>query len=211
MRKSSDIKKLIIFVFFLIILTIIGLIVFISNVNVIMPETSSNEVNEEENEPTTYEQVEVSNIITTLNNTQANFKLYDTDGSFSVELEDNTINFSIVDKEKFERQFPDSKLKSDTGVIATHDYKLKDVFIGTVDGEEYVIVITKDGKIGSMNVKEAVNNNILRIKNELQDLEHKKIAFIQKVIINDGDSDVESALAVATDGTVYDLSAYLTK
>ena len=209
MRKSSDIKKLFILVILILIAAVVGLVAFIANVNVV---TNTGEETPQETQPekTSYEQIEVNNIITSIRNEQATFKLYDSNGSYAVELEDGTVNFSIIDKDKFEKEYPDSKLKSDSGVIATHDYKIKDVFIGVVNGEEYVIVITGDGKIGSMNVKEAVNKNVLRIKNELQEFE-QKIAFIQKVTISDGTNDMQSTLAVAIDGTIYDLSAFLTK
>lgn len=209
MRKSSDIKKLFILVILILIAAVVGLVAFIANVNVV---TNKGEETPQEVQPekTSYEQIEVNNIITSIRNEQATFKLYDSNGSYAVELEDGIVNFSIIDKDKFEKEYPDSKLKSDSGVIATHDYKIKDVFIGVVNGEEYVIVITGDGKIGSMNVKEAVNKNVLRIKNELQEFE-QKIAFIQKVTISDGTNDMQSTLAVAIDGTIYDLSAFLTK
>ena len=209
MRKSSDIKKLFILVILILIAAVVGLITFIANVNVV---TNKGEETPQETQPekTSYEQIEVNNIITSIRNEQATFKLYDSNGSYAVELEDGTVNFSIIDKDKFEKEYPDSKLKSDSGVIATHDYKIKDVFIGVVNGEEYVIVITGDGKIGSMNVKEAVNKNVLRIKNELQEFE-QKIAFIQKVTISDGTNEMKSTLAVAIDGTIYDLSAFLKK
>lgn len=210
MRKSSEIKRLLIVVFLLVIAAIIGLIVFLANVKVATVGQDEENIKEAEGEKTSYSQIEVDNIITSMSNEQAQFKLYDSNGIFSVELEDKKVNFSIVDEEKFKKEFPNAKFNEGKKEIATHDYKIKDVFIGVINGEDYVIVITGDGKIGSMNVKEAVEDNALRIKNELQSFE-QKIAFIQKVTISDGKEDIESALAVAVDGTIYDLSAFLKK
>lgn len=210
MRKSSDIKKLLVVVFLLIIAAIVGLIVFLANVKVTPVGQEEENINEAEGEKTSYSQIEVDNIITSMSNEQAQFKLYDSNGIFSVELEDKKVNFSIVDEEKFNKEYPNAKFNKGKKEIATHDYKIKDVFIGIINGEDYVIVITGDGKIGSMNVKEAVNDNALRIKNELQSFD-QKIAFIQKVTISDGTKDTASTLAVAIDGTIYDLSAFLKK
>ncbi len=210
MRKSSEIKKLLVVVFLLIIAAIVGLIVFLANVKVTPVGQEEENINEAEGEKTSYSQIEVDNIITSMSNEQAQFKLYDSNGIFSVELEDKKVNFSIVDEEKFNKEYPNAKFNKGKKEIATHDYKIKDVFIGIINGEDYVIVITGDGKIGSMNVKEAVNDNALRIKNELQSFD-QKIAFIQKVTISDGTKDTASTLAVAIDGTIYDLSAFLKK
>ena len=197
MRKSSEIKRLLVVVFFLIIAAIVGLIVFLANVKVATIEQDNENLREEEVEKTSYAPIEVDNIITSMDNEQAQFKLYDSNGIFSVELEDKKVKFSIVDEEKFNKEFPNAKFNKGKKEIATHDYKIKDVFIGIINGEDYVIVITGDGKIGSMNVKEAVEENALRIKNELQSFD-QKIAFIQKVTISDGNmpsfSDAELVL-----------------
>lgn len=207
MKNIGQIKALIGVVIVFILAAIIGLVVFISNVKII----NSNQeqvVEEEPAEKTSYEQIEVGNVITSVENKESTFRLYDSNGIFKVELEDGAVTFSVENKEMFAKTFPASKMKKDIEEIATHQYKIKDVFIGVINDEEYVIVITGDGKVGSMNVKEAVNNNIFRIKNELLEFE-QKIAFIQKVSITNGDDIMDSTLAVAVDGTIYDLSAFL--
>ncbi len=207
MKNIGQIKALIGVVIVFILAAIIGLVVFISNVKII----NSNQeqvVEEEPAEKTSYEQIEVGNVITSVENKESTFRLYDSNGIFKVELEDGAVTFSVENKELFAKTFPASKMKKDIEEIATHQYKIKDVFIGVINDEEYVIVITGDGKVGSMNVKEAVNNNIFRIKNELLEFE-QKIAFIQKVSITNGDDVMDSTLAVAVDGTIYDLSAFL--
>ena len=207
MKNIGQIKALIGVVILFILAAIIGLVVFISNVKII----NSNQeqvVEEEPAEKTSYEQIEVGNVITSVENKESTFRLYDSNGIFKVELEDGAVTFSVENKELFAKTFPASKMKKDIEEIATHQYKIKDVFIGVINDEEYVIVITGDGKVGSMNVKEAVNNNIFRIKNELLEFE-QKIAFIQKVSITNGDDIMDSTLAVAVDGTIYDLSAFL--
>ena len=207
MKNIGQIKALIGVVIVFILAAIIGLVVFISNVKII----NSNQeqvVEEEPAEKTSYEQIEVGNVITSVENKESTFRLYDSNGIFKVELEDGAVTFSVENKEMFAKTFPASKMKKDIEEIATHQYKIKDVFIGVINDEEYVIVITGDGKVGSMNVKEAVNNNIFRIKNELLEFE-QKIAFIQKVSITNGDDVMDSTLAVAVDGTIYDLSAFL--
>ena len=207
MKNIGQIKALIGVVILFILAAIIGLVVFISNVKII--NNNQEQVAEEEPaEKTSYEQIEVANVITSVENKESTFRLYDSNGIFKVELEDGAVTFSVENKEMFAKTFPASKMKKDIEEIATHQYKIKDVFIGVINDEEYVIVITGDGKVGSMNVKEAVNNNIFRIKNELLEFE-QKIAFIQKVSITNGDDIMDSTLAVAVDGTIYDLSAFL--
>lgn len=207
MKNIGQIKALIGVVIVFILAAIIGLVVFISNVKII--NNNQEQVAEEEPaEKTSYEQIEVANVITSVENKESTFRLYDSNGIFKVELEDGAVTFSVENKEMFAKTFPASKMKKDIEKIATHQYKIKDVFIGVINDEEYVIVITGDGKVGSMNVKEAVNNNIFRIKNELLEFE-QKIAFIQKVSITNGDDIMDSTLAVAVDGTIYDLSAFL--
>ena len=207
MKNIGQIKALIGVVILFILAAIIGLVVFISNVKII--NNNQEQVAEEEPaETTSYEQIEVANVITSVENKESTFRLYDSNGIFKVELEDGAVTFSVENKEMFAKTFPASKMKKDIEEIATHQYKIKDVFIGVINDEEYVIVITGDGKVGSMNVKEAVNNNIFRIKNELLEFE-QKIAFIQKVSITNGDDIMDSTLAVAVDGTIYDLSAFL--
>ena len=207
MKNIGQIKALIGVVIVFILAAIIGLVVFISNVKII--NNNQEQVAEEEpTEKTSYEQIEVANVITSVENKESTFRLYDSNGIFKVELEDGAVTFSAENKEMFAKTFPASKMKKDIEEIATHQYKIKDVFIGVINDEEYVIVITGDGKVGSMNVKEAVNNNIFRIKNELLEFE-QKIAFIQKVSITNGDDIMDSTLAVAVDGTIYDLSAFL--
>ena len=207
MKNIGQIKALIGVVIVFILAAIIGLVDFISNVKII--NNNQEQVAEEEPaEKTSYEQIEVANVITSVENKESTFRLYDSNGIFKVELEDGAVTFSVENKEMFAKTFPASKMKKDIEEIATHQYKIKDVFIGVINDEEYVIVITGDGKVGSMNVKEAVNNNIFRIKNELLEFE-QKIAFIQKVSITNGDDIMDSTLAVAVDGTIYDLSAFL--
>ena len=207
MKNIGQIKALIGVVIVFILAAIIGLVVFISNVKIL--NNNQEQVAEEEpTEKTSYEQIEVANVITSVENKESTFRLYDSNGIFKVELEDGAVTFSVENKEMFAKTFPASKMKKDIEEIATHQYKIKDVFIGVINDEEYVIVITGDGKVGSMNVKEAVNNNIFRIKNELLEFE-QKIAFIQKVSITNGDDIMDSTLAVAVDGTIYDLSAFL--
>lgn len=206
MRNIGQIKAALGFVVFLIVAAIVGLVVFLANVK--LPESDNGEEQPQETEQTSYEQIEVGNVITSVENKEATFKLYDSNGIYSVELENGVVTFIVDDQEAFDKEYPSSKLKDDSSIVATHNYKIKDVFIGIVNEEEYVITITSDGRVGTMNVKEAVNNNIFRIKNDLLEFE-QKIAFIQKVAISDGTEDIESTLAVAVDGTIYDLSAFL--
>lgn len=209
MKNLGQIKALLVIVVLLIIAAIVGLVLFVGNVNIISNNKNPEEgIETEEREKTSYEQIEVGNVITSVEKKESTFKLYDSNGLYSVELEDGAVTFKVLDKETFDQKFSSSKMKENEVVIATHNYKIKDVFIGVINDEEYVIVITGDGKVGSMNVKEAVNTNIFRIKNELLEFE-QKIAFIQKVAITDGTDETESTLAVAVDGTIYDLSAFL--
>lgn len=208
MKNAGQIKALLIVVVIFIVVAVLGLILFISTVNVENTSNVEEVVVENTTETTSYEQIEVNNVITSVENKESTFKLYDSNGLYSVELENGVVSFNVIDKDGFLKKYPDSKLKDDSIEIATHKYKIKDVFIGIINGEEYVIVITGDGKVGSMNVKEAVDTNILRIKNELLEFE-QKIAFIQKVSISNGTETIDSTLAVAVDGTIYDLSAFL--
>ena len=206
MKNIGQIKAMIGFVVFLIVAAIIGLVVFLATVK--LPENNTEEEQPLPSETTSYEQIEVSNVITSSENNGSTFKLYDSNGVYSVELENGVVTFNVEDKDLFERDFPSSKFHDETVIIATHNYKIKDVFLGIMDEEEYVIVITNDGRVGTMNVKEAVNDNVFRIKNKLLEFE-QKIAFIQKVSISDGTEDIASTLAVAVDGTIYDLSSFL--
>ena len=188
-----------------IVIILIGLIVFVLNVNI---EGSNNS-----------EEAQVEN---TVQNTNANLVATDAvegieyrtvsrdgEGSYEVVLRDGKLYFKIIDEEKFADKFSKNKVSQTETEIAIHGYKLTNVFVGKYNKNDYLLALTEDGSLAVMNVDDAVKDDVFRIKNQLITLDSGKIVNVMNGIKVQDNKEDETMIIVAEDGKKYDLENFV--
>ena len=130
---------------------------------------------------------------------------YSDDASYKVVLKNNKLYINIIDAESFMKTIPNSNVKDNDFIeIYTNNFKIIDVYSIDINDEKYVIALTRDGKIGRMNIQEAFDSNIFRLKNELVGLE-KEIIKIRKVVKNTENKEEKMIVVVTEEDKVYNL------
>lgn len=188
-----------------IVIILIGLIVFVLNVNI---EGSNNS--------------EVAQVENTVQNTNANLVATDAvegieyrtfsrdgEGSYEVVLRDGKLYFKIIDEEKFADKFSKNKVSQTETEIAIHGYKLTNVFVGKYNKNDYLLALTEDGSLAVMNVDDAVKDDVFRIKNQLITLDSGKIVNVMNGIKVQDNKEDETMIIVAEDGKKYDLENFV--
>lgn len=204
-KSSSQIKSMIFMLAAFIVIILIGLIVFVLNVNI---EGSNNS-----------EEAQVEN---TVQNTNANLVATDAvegieyrtvsrdgEGSYEVVLRDGKLYFKIIDEEKFADKFSKNKVSQTETEIAIHGYKLTNVFVGKYNKNDYLLALTEDGSLAVMNVDDAVKDDVFRIKNQLITLDSGKIVNVMNGIKVQDNKEDETMIIVAEDGKKYDLENFV--
>lgn len=134
---------------------------------------------------------------------------FDRENTFEVVVDNEKVYINILDKDEFENKYPNSKLEEDDEKeIAIHDYKVEEVYIQMCNNKEYLLVTMSDGNIGIMDIEEAVNENVFRIKKELITL-NKPVSRIFTTYRTFNDETKEATILVSSNGQMYDLQKFV--
>jgi len=193
----------------LIVLILIAFLVFIFNVDVnkngsgLKDFVSSNKNNKEE--------AVIDGVIAPDELVGAEYESvsYDRENTFEVVTINEKVYFNVLDEERFNSKYSNSKLEENSKKeVATHDYKVNEVYVQICAGREYLLVTMEDGNIGIMDIEEAVNENVFRIKKELITL-NKPVSRIYSTYRTFNDEVQESTVLVSSNGQMYDLQKFV--
>lgn len=213
-RSSNQIKNMIIVLVILIVLVLIASIIFLFNVKINSNSENENVVNEEsesKNITHSYYKLNINNMNTNLENINVTYNLIksDKDGMFKFTLEKNKIYFQINDKTKFESKYENTKLDTTKKTeVVLNDYKIVDFVVGNIKDDLYLVVVTDSGNISYMNIDEAINKNVFRIKNELKTFE-SSVMQIQNAIKVTENNETETVVVITADNKNYDLESFV--
>lgn len=206
-KSSSQIKNMLVWLAILILVILIGLIIFVLNVNI--ESTSSND--QPENQVQNVVENPNSNLIATdaVEGIEYNIIAKDNLGSYEIVLKDKKLYFNVIDENKFLGKFSKSKVTDMENEIAIHDYKITNIYVGKYNEEEYLLALTEDGALGIMNINDAVEENVFRIKNQLITLGKGKIVNVDNGIKVYDNKEEETMIIEADDGKKYNLDNFV--
>lgn len=204
-RSSNQIKKILIGTAIIVVGALIALIVFLLNVNIkgvddLQDSTETSEV--------------TGNTTQNIASIDDSLSEYDTvakddDNTFEVRFDGEKMYFSILDEDNFLKKYPKSEVNtSDEIEIATHNYNVDSILIGTCKNDEYLIALMSDGKLGIMNIQDAIENNVFRIKNQLVSIGNVKATGISNGYKTDNKRE-DTIIVKADDGKKYDLADFV--
>ena len=204
-RSSNQIKKILIGTAIIVVGALIALIVFLLNVNIkgvddLQDGTETSAV--------------TGNITQNIASIDDSLSEYDTvakddDNTFEVRFDGEKMYFSILDEDNFLKKYPKSEVNtSDEIEIATHNYNVDSILIGTCKNDEYLIALMSDGKLGIMNIQDAIENNVFRIKNQLVSIGNVKATGISNGYKTDNKRE-DTIIVKADDGKKYDLADFV--
>ena len=206
-KSSSQIKNMLVWLAILILVILIGLIIFVLNVNI--ESTSSND--QPENQVQNVVENPNSNLIATdtVEGIEYNIIAKDDLASYEIVLKDKKLFFNVIDENKFLGKFSKSKVTDMENEIAIHDYKITNIYVGKYNEEEYLLALTEDGALGIMNINDAVEENVFRIKNQLITLGKGKIVNVDNGIKVYDNKEEETMIIEADDGKKYNLDNFV--
>ena len=206
-KSSSQIKNMLVWLAILILVILIGLIIFVLNVNI--ESTSSND--QPENQVQNVVENLNSNLIATdaVEGIEYNIIAKDNLASYEIVLKDKKLYFNVIDENKFLGKFSKSKVTDMENEIAIHDYKITNIYVGKYNEEEYLLALTEDGALGIMNINDAVEENVFRIKNQLITLGKGKIVNVDNGIKVYDNKEEETMIIEADDGKKYNLDNFV--
>ena len=206
-KSSSQIKNMLVWLAILILVILIGLIIFVLNVNI--ESTSSND--QPENQVQNVVENTNSNLIATdaAEGIEYNIIAKDNLASYEIVLKDKKLYFNVIDENKFLGKFSKSKVTDMENEIAIHDYKITNIYVGKYNEEEYLLALTEDGALGIMNINDAVEENVFRIKNQLITLGKGKIVNVDNGIKVYDNKEEETMIIEADDGKKYNLDNFV--
>ena len=204
-RSTNQIKKILIGTVILVVGVLIALIIFLLNVNIkgvddLQDSTETSEV--------------TGNTTQNIASIDDSLSEYDTvakddDNTFEVRFDGEKMYFSILDEDNFLKKYPKSEVNtSDEIEIATHNYNVDSILIGTCKNDEYLIALMSDGKLGIMNIQDAIENNVFRIKNQLVSIGNVKATGISNGYKTDNKRE-DTIIVKANDGKKYDLADFV--
>ena len=204
-RSSNQIKKILIGTAIIVVGALIALIVFLLNVNIkgvddLQDSTETSEV--------------TGNTTQNIASIDDSLSEYDTvakddDNTFEVRFDGEKMYFSILDEDNFLKKYPKSEVNtSDEIEIAPHNYNVDSILIGTCKNDEYLIALMSDGKLGIMNIQDAIENNVFRIKNQLVSIGNVKATGISNGYKTDNKRE-DTIIVKANDGKKYDLADFV--
>lgn len=206
-KSSSQIKNMLVLLAILILVILIGLIIFVLNVNI--ESTSSND--QPENQVQNVVEDPNSNLIATdaVDGIEYNIIAKDDLASYEIVLKDKKLYFNVIDENKFLGKFSKSKVTDIENEIAIHDYKITNIYVGKYNEDEYLLALTEDGALGIMNINDAVEENVFRIKNQLITLGKGKIVNVDNGIKVYDNKEEETMIIEADDGKKYNLDNFV--
>ena len=197
-RTSNQIKKILIGTVIVVVGLLIALIIFLLNVDI----KGADDL-----------QDDTETFVVTGNTTQNILSIDDSLSQynmFEVRFDGEKMYFSILDKDNFLKKYPNSEVNTSNEIeIATHNYNVDSILIGTCKNEEYLIALMSDGKIGIMNVQEAIENNVFRIKNQLISIGNAKAISISNGYKESNNKQENTIIVKANDEKKYDLSDFI--
>ena len=205
-RSSNQIKKILIGTVILVVGVLIALIIFLLNVDIkgaddLQDNTETFVVTGN----TTQNIVSIEDCLS-----QYNTVIKDDENMFEVRFDGEKMYFSILDKDNFLKKYPNSEVNTSNEIeIATHNYNVDSILIGTCKNDEYLIALMSDGKIGIMNVQEAIENNVFRIKNQLISIGNAKAISISNGYKESNNKRENTIIVKANDEKKYDLSDFI--
>lgn len=211
-RKSSkELRNMLIALIIMIVLILIAFIIFIFNVDVKKNGTTNirNIISNKNNKEN--ENVVIDGVIAPDELAGAEYESvdYDKECSFQVKTNKGKVYLNVLDEDIFEKKYPNSKLDLKLEKeIATHDYKVKEVYIKKCRDIEYLLVTMEDGNIGIMDIEEAIKENVFRIKNELITL-NKPVSRIFTTYRTFNNETQETTVLVSSNGQMYDLQNFV--
>lgn len=206
-KSSSQIKNMLVWLAIFILVILIGLIIFVLNVNI--ESTSSND--QPENQVENVVEDPNSNLIATdaVEGIEYNIIAKDDAASYEIVLKDKKLYFNVIDENKFLDKFSKSKVTDIENEIAIHDYKITNIYVGKYNKDEYLLALTEDGALGIMNINDAVEENVFRIKNQLITLGKGKIVNVDNGIKVYDNKEEETMIIEADDGKKYNLDNFV--
>lgn len=206
-KSSSQIKNMLVLLAIFILVILIGLIIFVLNVNI--ESTSSND--QPENQVQNVVEDPNSNLIATdaVEGIEYNIIAKDDLASYEIVLKDKKLYFNVIDENKFLGKFSKSKVTDMENEIAIHDYKITNIYVGKYNEDEYLLALTEDGALGIMNINDAVEENVFRIKNQLITLGKGKIVNVDNGIKVYDNKEEETMIIEADDGKKYNLDNFV--
>lgn len=206
-KSSSQIKNMLVLLAILILVILIGLIIFVLNVNI--ESTGSND--QPENQVQNVVEDPNSNLIATdaVEGIEYNIIAKDDLASYEIVLKDKKLYFNVIDENKFLGKFSKSKVTDIENEIAIHDYKITNIYVGKYNENEYLLALTEDGALGIMNINDAVEENVFRIKNQLITLGKGKIVNVDNGIKVYDNKEEETMIIEADDGKKYNLDNFV--
>lgn len=210
-KSSKQLQNMVIALIILIVVILIAFMIFIFNVDVNKSSSASigdiisNKKDEDK------ENVVVDGVIAPDELVGAEYEsvAYDKEGTFEIKTSNGKVYLDILNENEFEKKYTNSKLDVDAEKeIATHDYKVKEVYIQTSNDKEYLLVTMEDGSIGIMDIKEAVKENVFRIKKELITL-NKPVSKIFTTYRTFNNETQEATILVSSNGQMYDLQKFV--
>ena len=205
-RSSNQIKKILIGTVIVVVGVLIALIIFLLNVDIkgaddLQDDTETFVVTGN----TTQNVLSIDDSLS-----QYNIVIKDDENMFKVRFDGEKMYFSILDKDNFLKKYPNSEVDTSNEIeIATHNYNVDSILIGTCKNEEYLIALMSDGKIGIMNVQEAIENNVFRIKNQLISIGNAKAISISNGYTESNNKQENTIIVKANDEKKYDLSDFI--
>lgn len=205
-RSSNQIKKILIGTVIVVVGVLIALIIFLLNVDIkgaddLQDDTETFVVTGN----TTQNVLSIDDSLS-----QYNTVIKDDENMFKVRFDGEKMYFSILDKDNFLKKYPNSEVDTSNEIeIATHNYNVDSILIGTCKNEEYLIALMSDGKIGIMNVQEAIENNVFRIKNQLISIGNAKAIGISNGYKKSNNKQENTIIVKANDEKKYDLADFV--
>lgn len=206
-RSSNQIKKILIGMAVLIVVMLIALIIFLLNVDIKSTDNLQNNTAVSNNTTNT-----TQNIVSIEDDNLAEYNIVanDDENTYEIRFDGEKIYFSVLDNDNFMKKYPNSEINTSKEIeIAVHDYKMSSILVGECKNEEYLIVLMNDGTLGTMNISEAVENNVFRIKNKLISIGNVKAINISNGYKKIDNKQEDTIIIKASDEKKYDLADFI--
>lgn len=206
-RSSNQIKKILIGMAVLIVVMLIALIIFLLNVDIKSTDNLQNNTAVSTNTTNT-----TQNIISIEENDLSEYSIVvnDNENTFEIRLNGKKIYFDVIDDDNFSKKYSKSEVNTAKEIeVATHNYEIDNILIGICNNEEYLIALMKDGTLGIMNISEAIESNVFRIKNQLISIGNTKVVNISKGYKKSNDKQEDVIIVETDDGKKYDLADFV--
>ncbi len=212
-KRTKEIKYIIITTAVIILLTIIGLVVFLFNVD-IKPngQIDLSELQQKNEVSNNYTAVTENSVVTTApENEGATYDLIenDYDGVYQIILNQNNLYFNVVDKEEFAKKYPKSDIDvNNYNQISASNYKIQDINVGKIKDTSYLVLSLEEQEVVLLDLDKAISESNLVVENEVIRL-GKNVKKIENVIKSVNDKQENTIILCTSDGQNYDLSNFV--